>query len=164
MPKEAREGRQPLTTPDKPEGGPYTGLGGQGWGSGGTSNVPQWVKDGEYLTGITVDVKGGDGSTVAPNTEENVGKGHYGGDTKNAAGNTVAWMGGSGGGASGLNVRVGTTRYTSVGGDGGYVSGDRFDEIVAPESGTRGGGGGSGPYAVGGAGGDGFVLLVFYSA
>ena len=123
----------------------------------------QWAKDGKYLTGVTVDVKGGDGSTVAPNTKDNVGKGHYGGDTLNAVGTTVAWMGGSGGGASGLKVKVGANTFYSKGGNGGYIYGSKFDEIVAPGDGLRGGGGGSGPYALGGAGGDGFILLIFYS-
>lgn len=159
----AEGGKGGKTTPEKPVGGPYTGIGGQGWGSGGTSNVPQWHKDGKYLTGVTVDVKGGDGSTVAPNTKDNVGKGHYGGDTLNAVGTTVAWMGGSGGGASGLKVKVGANTFYSKGGNGGYIYGSKFDEIVAPGDGLRGGGGGSGPYALGGAGGDGFILLIFYS-
>ena len=145
-------------------GGPYTGFGGQGWGSGGTSNIPRWMKDGEYLLGITKDVKGGDGSTVAPNIESNVGKGHLGGDTKNKLGYDTAWMGGSGGGASGLYVKFGSTTYMSKGGDGGYISGDSILEFTAPGDGKYGGGGGSGVGTEGGSGGKGFVILAFYSA
>lgn len=144
-------------------GGPFTGYGGQGWGSGGTSNIPRWMKDGEYLLGVTKDVKGGDGSTVAPNIEANVGKGYYGGDTKNELGYDTAWMGGSGGGASGLYVRFGSTVYMSKGGDGGYISGDSISEFTPPGDGKYGGGGGSGVGTEGGSGGKGFVILAFYS-
>lgn len=144
-------------------GGPYTAYGGQGWGSGGTSDIPKWVEDGEILPGVTIDIKGGDGATTLPNTSDYIGKGHYGGDTLSATGKTVPWMGGSGGGASGLHIRLGSSTLISRGGNGGYISGTTYSDVEPPGSGTLGGGGGSGPNATGGAGGSGVVILAFYS-
>lgn len=146
---------------EKPSGGPYSGMGGTGWGSGGTSNIPKWIENGQYIIDATVDVKGGDGESPAPNLDTNGGAGQYGGIVKNKLGLDAAFMGGSGGGASGLRVSFVGSIFQSRGGDGGYLM-DSTDTITKPRAGYRGGGGGSGPYSNGAVGGNGIVIILKY--
>lgn len=146
--------------------GTATGLGGNGWGSGGSTYIPTEddIADDPYSTSNT---KGGDGNVEAPNTSDNAGKGQYGGITIETAYNEEeAYVGGAGGGASGLNVSTVYGTYASKGGDGGYL-GSKDTDRIEPGDGIYGGGGGSGPGGrggdhLGGSGGDGLIVFFVY--
>lgn len=144
---------------DKPYGGPSSGMGGTGWGSGGTTNIPKYTdEDGQVVVDSTMDAKGGDGEVLSPNLATNAGRGQYGGIMKGEVGDT-AFMGGSGGGASGFRVTFPGLAYSSVGGNGGYIV-DTYENVISPKDGKNGGGGGSGPKSPGGAGGRGIVVIL----
>ena len=123
--------------------------GGEGYGSGGDAGPG-------YITG-------GDGVAEYPNIQSNAGKGGTGG-TREGSTNTDYFQGGAGGGASGLNVRIGATPYVSRGGDGGsyYYDDTEGSMVTEPGNGVYGGGGGSGPKSDAGSGGDGLLIVIFY--